>query len=69
MSGDKTPSALAVGAMALGALAVGALAIGFLAIGRLSVGRAHARGVCIDRLSIGTLDVERFKKGPKAKRK
>jgi hypothetical protein len=59
MSGDKTPSALAVGA----------LAIGFLAIGRLSVGRAHARGVCIDRLSIGTLDVERFKKGPKAKRK
>ena len=61
--------AVAVGAFAVGALALGALAIGALAIGGFGVGRARARSVRIDRLSVGTLEVERIKKLPKVRRK
>lgn len=65
--------ALAVGAIAIGAVAIGALAIGRLAIGRaaiggLAVGRLSGKHAKIDRLTIGTLEVERIRKSRKPRK-
>ena len=57
-AGAVSTGAAAAGALAIGALAVGALAIGALAIGRLAIGRVRARDVYIDRLRIGSLEID-----------
>ena len=43
-----------------GAVMIGALALGAAAIGRLSVGQFKAGDAHVDRLTVGTLDVERI---------
>lgn len=56
--GAGSAGAIAIGAFALGAFAMGAVAIGALTIGRLSIGKLWLRDARIDRLSVGSLEID-----------
>lgn len=63
---ERRPT-VAVGAVALGTLALGAVAIGAVAIGGLAVGKVAAKEVRIDRLVVGSIELDR-RSGAKPRR-